>query len=107
MHSDGDENIRAAKNAEIMEIAWGNANHGKGLAANADSLADDVGITAEFAFPQAVAEHSHRICSRRSVLFGTKPSTQLGLHAHNLEKVAIDERAKHRYFLAGDNQVCP
>ena len=54
------------------------------------------GSDAELLFPEAVADHDHRVAAGDFVLLRQEGAAKCGLNAHDLEEVAADEQAERQ-----------
>ena len=79
-----------------MERRIGDAHHRQQVIVHLYGLADDVGIGVEIAAPEPVADHDHRVASRRVLVRRQERAAQRRAHAQHLEVVAGDDLAKDR-----------
>src|SRR5947209_3934572 len=92
VHGYGNKDIRTAHGAKIITLKSIDADDVVVLRADADGLAKYLWIAAELGLPQSIADHGDRTSAGGAILLGLKTTTERGLHANNVKKVAIDQQ---------------
>ena len=78
------EFVGRSQQKRALESRRSHTNHGQGGSIQIDRLADEAGVAAELPYPQAVADHHHRMAAGL-VLIRQKRAAQLGFHAQNVK----------------------
>ena len=105
MHHDGNQHIRAAQLAHIVELLRHHSNHRIVLIADADRLPDQLRVGAELPVPDGMAQHDYRMCAWSLIFFRQKPSADAGMNAHDIEEIPVHELSEDADFCARDIQL--
>ena len=93
-HHHRDEHFDVVAHDRAVERRIGDADDRQRVVVDLDRLADDVGIGAEVAPPQAVAEDDDRMAAGRDLVRRQQRAAELRADAEHLKVVAGDELAR-------------